>query len=143
LLSVSFCGPAFGVAHPASSATAFSETVAFDPSGRRPVALAPRAACDPIELPTVGVGHPVDPVPEVRRTDPRSRQYRRPEGVTNSFHVSLYKVEPSPAVLARNLFAKNDWRAALADEVEPCGPEVAGVGEAEPFARDRERLAGA
>ena len=39
-------------------ATCGRETVAFVPSGRRPVALAPFAICDPVALPTVGVGHP-------------------------------------------------------------------------------------
>ena len=39
-------------------ATCGRETVAFVPSGRLPVALAPFAICDPVALPTVGVGHP-------------------------------------------------------------------------------------
>jgi hypothetical protein len=41
------------------------------------------------------------------------------------------------------LFAHADWRAALADESVPVGPEVAVVGKAFALARDRERLAGA
>jgi hypothetical protein len=43
----------------------------------------------------------------VRRTEPRSTEIESPEGVTLSFHVSLYKVEPTKAVFARNLFSKN------------------------------------
>lgn len=46
----------------------------------------------------------------------------RPEGVTRSFHVVLNKVEPVEAVAACNLLAKDDWRAALADEVEERRP---------------------
>jgi hypothetical protein len=59
---------------------------------------------------------------DMRRTDARTAGIDRPEGVVRSFHVSLNKVEPSEAVLARNLLAKNDWRAALLDKVERCGP---------------------
>jgi len=53
----------------------------------------------------------------MRRTEARSANIRRPNGVTRSFQVSLYKVEPSKSVLARNLLAKHDVRLALADEV--------------------------
>ncbi|WP_371054243.1 hypothetical protein, partial [Ralstonia pseudosolanacearum] len=42
----------------------------------------------------VGVGHPVEPVPDVRGTDARSRKRDRPEGVTHGLHVILYKVDP-------------------------------------------------
>ena len=47
-----------GVAHPASWATWFRLTVAFDPSGRFPVALASFAICEPSAFPFVGVGQP-------------------------------------------------------------------------------------
>jgi hypothetical protein len=53
----------------------------------------------------------------MRRAEARSAGIDRPAGVARSFHVSLYKVEPSKSVFARNLLAKDDWRAALADEV--------------------------
>jgi hypothetical protein len=46
------------VGHPASFATALRLTVAFDPSGRRPVALASRAIWPPVAFPTVGEGQP-------------------------------------------------------------------------------------
>jgi hypothetical protein len=46
-----------GVAQFDSLATALRLTVAFEPSGRRPVALASRACCEPLALPSVGVGH--------------------------------------------------------------------------------------
>jgi hypothetical protein len=53
---------------------------------------------------------------DVGRADARSAGIDRPDGVARSFHVSLYKVEPSEAVFARNLLAKDDWRAALLNE---------------------------
>jgi hypothetical protein len=52
----------------------------------------------------------------MRRADARSAEIDRPAGVARSFQVSLYKVEPSEAVLARNLLAKDDGRATLLDE---------------------------
>jgi hypothetical protein len=54
---------------------------------------------------------------EVRRPDARSRYIDRPDGKTCSFQIIEYKVEPSEAVLALNLFSNNDVRAALLDEV--------------------------
>jgi hypothetical protein len=42
------------------------------------------------------------------RPEARSRGNDRPAGVVHSFHVSLNKVEPSEAVTASNLLAKND-----------------------------------
>lgn len=42
----------------AKLATCGNDTVAFVPSGLRPVGEAPFAICDPAALPTVGVGHP-------------------------------------------------------------------------------------
>jgi len=72
----------------------------------------------------VGVGHPVEPVTDVRSTDARSRERRCPEGVTHGFQVSLYKVDPRVSVLACNLLSKDDWRAALLDEPMEVWPEV-------------------
>ena len=66
----------------------------------------------------------------MRSTDARSAQIRRPEGVARSFQVRRNKVEPPEAVRARNLLSKDDWRAALGDELEPVWPEVAVVAEA-------------
>jgi hypothetical protein len=61
----------------------------------------------------IGVGHPDEPesLSDVRRPDARSAQISRPDGVARCFQVSLYKVEPIEAVLARNLLSKDDWRA--------------------------------
>jgi hypothetical protein len=58
----------------------------------------------------------------VRRTEARSAGIDRPDGVSRTFQVSLYKVEPSKSVFARNLFAKDRDRAALTDEVMECWP---------------------
>jgi hypothetical protein len=52
-------------------------------------------------------------------------------------------VEPSKRVLARNLFAKDNERAALADEFVPRGPEVSLICEAVTAAGVAERLTGA
>ena len=92
---------------------------------------------------TVGDGHEVEALADVRSTDARRAQIRRPEGVTRSFQVSRNKVEPPEAIRARNLLSKDDWRAALADEPEPLGPEVAIVRFAAAPPGRRERLAGA
>jgi hypothetical protein len=58
----------------------------------------------------------------VERTDPRSRERDTPEGVTHSFQVSLYKIDPFVGILARNLLSKDDCRPALFDEVMEGGP---------------------
>ena len=93
-----------------------------------------------------GVGHPLgdeeDPLSDVRRPDARSAQICRPDGVALSFQVSANNFEPREASSARNLLAKHDWRAALADEAEPLGPEVALVVEAEAGTGAGEGLAG-
>jgi hypothetical protein len=78
----------------------------------------------------------------MRRTEARSRDTDRPEGVTDSFHVSLNKVEPAVADRAFNLLTKDADRLALADEVEPDRPEVSIVGAAFAFAGRTEGLAG-
>jgi hypothetical protein len=67
----------------------------------------------------------------VRSADARSAGIDRPDGVTRTFQVSRYKVEPREARLACNLFPKADVRAALADEPKEIGPEVARVIERE------------
>ena len=91
---------------------------------------------------SVGPGHPVQSLPDVRRTDARRAQICRPNGVTRYFQVSVYKVEPVEAILARNLLSKHDWRMALCDEPIKLGPEVAGVIESAALTRATEGLAG-
>jgi hypothetical protein len=88
-----------------------------------------------------GVGHEPQSLSLVRCADARSAQIRRPDGVTASFQVSENKVEPLEAKPARNLLSKEDWRATLADECEPCWPKMSRVECSEPLARVREPLA--
>jgi hypothetical protein len=90
-----------------------------------------------------GVGHPVEPLSNVRGADARSADIDRCAGVIRSFQVSLYKVEPLKAVAACNLLTKDDWRAALRDETEQVRPEVALVTETVSLACGAERLTGA
>jgi hypothetical protein len=56
----------------------------------------------------VVVGHPVQSVADVRRTDARRRERDGPDGVAQGFQVSLYKVDPSICVTACNLLSKDD-----------------------------------
>jgi len=79
---------------------------------------------------------------DVRGADARSAEIDRPDGVTRCFLVSVYSVEPRKAIARRNLLSKDDWRAALADEPEPLGPEVPLVCGAAALAGDREGLTG-
>jgi hypothetical protein len=58
----------------------------------------------------------------MRRTDARSAKIDRPEGICRSFHVRLYKVEPSEAVFARNLLPKDNARSESGNKVMEGGP---------------------
>jgi hypothetical protein len=132
-----------GVGHEARVATAFKLTVALLPSGRRPVALAPLAICEPVAFPTVGVGHEPEPLPDVRCPDAVCAQYRRPAGVTLSLQISENSVEPTKPDGAFNLLAKDADRSDGSNEPEPLGPEVSLVCGAALLAGGAERLAGA
>jgi hypothetical protein len=88
-----------------------------------------------------GVGHPIKSVTDVRPTDPRRRERDRPEGVTQGFQVSVYKVDPRVAVFACNLLSKDDCRLALFDEVVKGWPQVPLVIKPSAFACRAERLA--
>jgi hypothetical protein len=77
----------------------------------------------------IGDGHPIEPLPDVRRTDARSAQICSPNGVVRAFQVNVYRVEPHEASRARNLLSKDDCRLALADEVEEGRPQVPLVGK--------------
>ena len=48
----------------------------------------------------------------------------RPKGVIRCFKVVLDEIKPAVLKRVRRLFAKDSCRAALSDEVEPCGPKV-------------------
>jgi len=65
---------------------------------------------------------PPEPLPDVRRADARSAGIGRPDGVARCFQVSVYKVEPSEAVLARNLLSNNDVRTVLSNEMVESRP---------------------
>jgi len=77
----------------------------------------------------------------VRCRNRASWQYCRPEGVTFAFQVIGHGVEPSVPNRPCNLFSKDDWRAALANEPEPRWPKVPIVGEAFALTRLAKRLA--
>jgi hypothetical protein len=79
----------------------------------------------------------------VRCADARSRERDRPEGVTQGFHVSVYKVDPNICVFTCNLLTKDDWRLTLADEILPGWPKMPLVIKPISFTCRAERLAGA
>jgi hypothetical protein len=87
-----------------------------------------------------GVGHPEEPLTDVRRADARSAQIGSPDGISCIFQVSTYSGEPFTSVRARNLFSKDRCRAALGDETLKSGPEVAFIGMALSASRARKRL---
>jgi hypothetical protein len=89
----------------------------------------------------VGVGHPVQSVADVRRTDARRRKRDGPEGVTQGFQVSLYKVDPRPDSRACNLLSNDDWRRALLDEPGKTWPQMPWVRKPSSSACRAERLA--
>jgi len=89
----------------------------------------------------MGVGHPIRTLSDMGSADARSAQICRPEGVSLAFHVRRYKVEPSEAVFTRNLFSKDDWRPALADEMQERWPYMPLVRKPLSFACRAERLA--
>ncbi len=89
----------------------------------------------------VGVGHPEKSISDVRRTDARRRKRDGPEGVAQTFQVSVYKVEPRFCILACNLLSKDRWRAALLDEPVEVRPQVPLVSKPRSFACLAERLA--
>jgi hypothetical protein len=80
---------------------------------------------------------------DVRRADARSALITRPDGITQFFQVKRYSIEPFKSILACNLFAKDCWRAALADETVEFRPEVPFVLLTTALAGTRKRLTGA
>jgi hypothetical protein len=128
---------AVGVGHPAISTKSFR---LFDRSG-----FSTRSSPPDLKSRICGVGQPLsdepEPLSDMRRADARSAQIRSPDGVARGFHVSVYKVEPAEAVLARNLLSKDDCRLALADEVVPMRPQVPLVSNPRSSACRAERLA--
>jgi len=90
---------------------------------------------------SIGVGHPEQPLSDMRGADATSWQYHRPAGVVFRFQVIEYSIEPSVPNRARHLFSKDCCRATLADEPHELGPQVALVGCPFAFPGARERLA--
>jgi hypothetical protein len=78
-------------------------------------------------------------VARVRSARACSWDIEYPEGVVRSFQVNSNSVEPSKAVLARNLLSKDESRSTGGDEAVPLGPKVLLVGEAALTTRRRER----
>ena len=76
----------------------------------------------------------------MRRAAAVCSQYDRPTGVTFSFQVCRYSIEPTFANRATNLLAKDMLRSALTDEIEEYRPEVPRVFVCELFPCVAERL---
>jgi hypothetical protein len=64
----------------------------------------------------------------MRRPDAVCAQYRRPCGVTFSFQVCEYSIEPPEPNRCFNLLAKDILRSPGFDEAEHFGPEVSSIG---------------
>jgi hypothetical protein len=60
---------------------------------------------DPSQV--LGVGHPPQPLSDVRRADARSAQIGSRCGISHAFQVSEYSGEPVASSLACNLLAKD------------------------------------
>ena len=105
-----------------------------------PLIILPCRADELPSLPVV-VGHPVQTLSLMRRTDAASRKCNRPAGVVRCFQVSRYKVEPRLSSLACNLLAKEPVRSTLADEPVEGGPQVPLVVKPFSLACRAERLA--
>lgn len=54
-----------------------------------------------------GVGHPIEPLSDMRRADARSAQIGGPDFIGHSFQVNAYSGEPFTSIAACNLFAKD------------------------------------
>ena len=90
-----------------------------------------------------GVGHPPESLSDMRCPDARSAQIGRPDGIARCFHVSAYSGEPLPSSKARNLFSKDNWRAALCNEPVDLRPAMSWVVGPSSSSGDAEGLAGA
>jgi len=137
---VSFQSRADGVTQPAANhAASVSVVPGFDVhSSVRAVARR-----EPFPSGSVGLGHPVETLADVRRTDARSAQIGGPDSISQRFKISAYSGEPRPSSLARNLLSSDDCRAALRDEAGEGRPEVSLVVGASSGSCDAERLTGA
>tara|TARA_Y100000310_G_scaffold253379_1_gene260231 strand:- start:541 stop:834 length:294 start_codon:yes stop_codon:yes gene_type:complete len=71
---------------------------------------------------SVGVAHPPQPLPDVRRADARSAEIGGPDFISQHFQVRPYSGEPFTSKLRCNLLSNDDWRSALGDEPAKSGP---------------------
>ena len=55
----------------------------------------------------MGVGHPKQAFPLMRRADAASRQIGGPKPISEYVHVKANSGEPDPAKVSRNLFAND------------------------------------
>ena len=115
---VSFQSRLLAVAQPAIW-TKSRKSFACGPSARA-IAFSGSEYSPPALAFVAGVGQPVISGSDMRAAEARSRQKRRPEGVTLCFQVSRYKIEPVASVF--NLLSNDCCRAALADKVVEGGP---------------------
>ena len=74
------------------------------------------------------------------RTDAASWQAGAPDGISIGLQVMANSGEPFTSIRARNLFSKDNCRAALGDEAVKSGPEVSFVDMALSLSSDRKRL---
>jgi hypothetical protein len=135
--------PARGVGQPASCAVSprYSGTVFWPALRFRNSAHFASVSSSRLRSTDVGVGHPEEPLPDVRRADARRAQIGGPAGISCVLQVKAYSRQPLPASRASNLLPKRHWRLALGDEAVKSGPEVALVGSASLLPCDRNWLA--
>lgn len=114
--------PAFVVGQPASTACLGSWSYLSLPLSGRTDRSAPESFQSRVVAVVQPARVPVEALADVRSTDARSAEIVSFPGVARSFQVSLYKVEPSESVLARNLLAVDLDRAAMLDEPEGVRP---------------------
>jgi hypothetical protein len=131
-----------GVGHPAKFACLGNWSNRSEPSSLG-LMSAPLSFQSLVVVVTQPLSNKPEALADVRGADARSAQISRPKGVARCFHVRLYSVEPSEAVLARNLLSKHNWRTALGDEAIELGPEVTLVGKSCSLSGGAEGLAGA
>jgi hypothetical protein len=96
------------VGQPANFTACSRLAVCFFPSSVRPLASIVAGSTLRPPLGVFGLGHPVQPLPDVRCPDARSAQIGGPDGISQLFQVSAYSGEPKPAIRRRNLLSKDD-----------------------------------
>jgi hypothetical protein len=89
---------------------------------------------------TVGVGQQEESLPVVASADFSRAEHARSNPVAQAFKASGDLVE-SHMKVSDDVLAKDPLRVDLGDDPRDVRPEVPGVGLAEPFAREAERLA--